>query len=50
VTFSLAVSFPDSDMSRPFKLNIGPDGSYMIVKDDTMEDEYSTDSQSSDGV
>lgn len=50
VIFSLAVSYPDSDMSRPFKLNIGPDGSHLIVKDDTMEDEYSTDSQSSDGV
>ena len=50
VTFSLAVSYPDSDMSRPFKLNIGPDGSYMIVKNDDLEDEYISDSLSSDGV
>lgn len=50
VTFSLAVSYPDSDMSRPFKLNIGPDGSYMIVKNDDLEEEYISDSLSSDGV
>lgn len=50
VSFSLAVSYPDSDMSRPFKLNIGPDGSYMIVKNDDLEDEYISDSLSSDGV
>ena len=50
VSFSLAVSYPDSDMSRPFKLNIGPDGSYMIVKNDDLEDEYISDSISSDGV
>lgn len=42
VTFSLAVSYPESDMSRPFKLNIGPDGSHMIVKDDDLDDEYDT--------
>lgn len=45
VTFSLAVSYPDSDMSRPFKLNIGPDGSYMIVKDDVLEEEYNPDEE-----
>ena len=50
VTFFLAVSYPDSDMSRPFKLNIGPDGSYMIVKNDDLEEEYNTDSLSYDGV
>ena len=44
VTFSLAVSYPDSDMSRPFILNIGPDGSYMILPDDNMDDEYVSDS------
>lgn len=49
VTFSLAVSYPDSDMSRPFKLNIGPDGSYMIVKNDDLEEEYTPDA-SNDGV
>lgn len=50
VTFSLAVSYPDSDMSRPFKLNIGPDGSYMIVKNDDLEEEYNPDPVSEDGV
>ena len=50
VSYALAVSYPDSDMSRPFKLNIGPDGSYMIVKYDDLEDEYDTDSLSFDGV
>lgn len=50
VSFSLAVSYPESDMSRPFKLNIGPDGSYMIVKNDDLEDEYTSDSISYDGV
>ena len=50
VSYALAVSYPDSDMSRPFKLNIGPDGSYMIVKYDDLEDEYDTDSISYDGV
>ena len=49
VTFSLAVSYPDSDMSRPLKLNIGPDGSYMIVKNDDMEEEYNP-GDSYDGV
>ena len=49
VTFSLAVSYPDSDMSRPFKLNIGPDGSYMIVKNDDLEEEYNPEG-SNDGV
>ena len=44
VTFSLAVSYPDSDMSCPFKLNIGQDGSYMIVKNDYIEEEYNIDS------
>lgn len=46
VTFSMAVSYPESDMSRPFKLDIGSDGSYMIVQDDDMEEEYETDSAS----
>lgn len=43
VTFSLAVSYPESDMSRPFKLNIGPDGSYVVVKNDDLEEEYTSD-------
>ena len=50
VTFSMAVSYPESDMSRPFILNIGPDGSYMILPDDDLDEEYITDSLSSDGV
>lgn len=40
VTFSLAVSYPESDMSRPFLLNIGPDGSYQILADDDLEQDY----------
>lgn len=48
VSFSLAVSYPDSDMSRPLMLNIGPDGSYTITKIDDLEDEYGQ--VSSDGV
>lgn len=44
VSFSLAVSYPESDMSRPFILNIGPDGSYMIVKDDSLEEDYPSES------
>mgnify|MGYP002512485974 FL=1 len=50
VSFSMAVSYPESDMSRPFILNIGPDGSYMILPDDDLDEEYITDSLSSDGV
>ena len=38
--FSVCVSYPDSDMSSPFFLIIGPDGSFAIEKDNTgdMED------------
>lgn len=45
LTFSLAVSYPESDMSRPFKLNIGPDGSFMILEDNDLEEEYSPEAQ-----
>ena len=48
--FNTCVSYPESDMSRPFILNIGPDGSYMILPDDDLDEEYITDSLSSDGV
>lgn len=37
--FNTCVSFPDSDMSCPFILTIGPDGSYTITPDTTVEDE-----------
>lgn len=37
--FSTCVSFPDSDMSCPFILTIGPDGSYSIVPDTSEPDE-----------
>ena len=50
VSFTLAVSYPDSDMYRPFKLNIGPDGSHMILVDDDLDEEYNTDSLSFEGV
>ncbi len=38
--FSVCVSYPDSDMSAPFFLIIGPDGSFSIERDNTgdMED------------
>ena len=38
--FSVCVSYPDSDMSSPFFLIIGPDGSFAIERDNTgdMED------------
>jgi hypothetical protein len=33
LTFGICVSFPESDMSEPFVLTIGPDGSYMLEPD-----------------
>ncbi|MCM1372174.1 MAG: DUF4738 domain-containing protein [Bacteroides sp.] len=50
VTFSLAVSYPDSDMSQPFKLDIASDGSTRLVKYNDMEDEYLPDSLLDAGV
>ncbi len=44
ITFSLAVSYPDSDMSQPFKLDIASDGSSNLVKSNDIEDEYLPDS------
>lgn len=37
--FNTCVSFPESDMFCPFLLIIGPDGSYRIEPDTTVEDE-----------
>ena len=37
--FNACVSFPDSDMSYPFILTIGPDGSYSIEPDPTFGEE-----------
>lgn len=37
--FNTCVSFPDSDMSCPFILTIGPDGSYTITPDTTFGEE-----------
>ena len=37
--FNTCVSFPDSDMSCPFILTIGPDGSYTITTDTTFGEE-----------
>lgn len=37
--FNTCVSLPDSDMSCPFILTIGPDGSYSITPDTTVDDE-----------
>lgn len=37
--FNTCVSYPDSDMSCPFILTIGPDGSYTIEPDTTINDD-----------
>ena len=37
--FNTCVSFPDSDMSCPFILTIGPDGSYTITPDTTIDED-----------
>lgn len=37
--FNACVSYPDSDMSCPFFLIIGPDGSYSIKPDTTIDDD-----------
>ena len=37
--FNTCVSYPDSDMSCPFLLTIGPDGSYTITPDTTIDEE-----------
>ncbi len=35
--FAVCVSYPESDMSAPFLLTIGGDGSYTITPDDVMD-------------
>lgn len=37
--FNISVSYPDSDMSCPFILTIGPDGSYVITPDTTPDED-----------
>ena len=37
--FNTCVSYPDSDMSCPFILTIGPDGSYTIEPDTSSDEE-----------
>ena len=37
--FNTCVSLPDSDMSCPFFLTIGPDGSYTITPDTTVDED-----------
>lgn len=37
--FNTCISFPESDMFCPFILTIGPDGSYTITPDTSVEDE-----------
>ena len=37
--FNTCVSFPDSDMSCPFFLIIGPDGSYRIEPNNTLDED-----------
>lgn len=37
--FNTCVSYPDSDMSCPFILTIGPDGSYAITPDTSLDEE-----------
>ncbi len=44
IFFSLAVSYPESDMSQPFKLSIAMDGNANLLKSNEMDDEYPSDS------
>ncbi len=44
ISFALAVSYPDSDMSQPFRLTIAPDGSTALQKSNEVEDVYLPDS------
>lgn len=37
LTFGVCVSFPESDMSEPFVLTIGPDGSYTLEPDNAPD-------------
>ena len=37
LTFSFAVSYPESDMSMPFLLTVTDQGTFSFVKDDTLD-------------
>ena len=37
--FNTCVSYPESDMSCPFILTVGPDGSYTIAPDNSVEED-----------
>lgn len=43
LTFGVCVSFPESDMSEPFVLTIGPDGSFTLEPDTTPDIEETED-------
>ena len=42
LTFGICVSFPESDMSEPFVLTIGPDGSFTLEPDTAPDIEEDT--------
>ena len=42
LTFGVCVSFPESDMSEPFVLTIGPDGSFTLEPDTAPDIEEDT--------
>ena len=46
VTFGACISYPESDMSAPFIITIGPDGSHTIQPDNLMDVEEETDTAS----
>ena len=37
LTFGVCVSFPESDMSEPFVLTVGPDGSFTLEPDNAPD-------------
>lgn len=43
LTFGVCVSFPESDMSEPFVLTVGPDGSFTLEPDTTPDIEETED-------
>ena len=49
VEFSLAVSYPESDMSQPLMLTIDPSGQHSVRIDNSLDDEDAS-GTSSDGV
>lgn len=49
IIFSLAVSYPESDMSQPFKLHIDADGRSWVMKSNDLEEDYEPDSISTQG-